>query len=87
MDSKLVKLNEQLKKLIEGKTKIVEKLNSIVGSSLALNSSWDNIAREITQLSVGGGYASVPFYYGLKLHILVGYKIVENDFGETIQII
>lgn len=87
MDSKLVKLNEQLKKLIEGKTKIVDKLNSTVGSSLTLNSSWDEIARKITQLSIGGGYASVPFYNGIKLHILVGYKVVENDFGETIQIV
>lgn len=87
MDSKLVKLNEQLKKLIEGKTKIVEKLNSVVGSSLAVNSSWDEIARKITQLSTGGGYASVPFYNGIKLHILVGYKVVANDFGETIQIV
>ena len=87
MDSKLVKLNEQLKKLIEGKTKIVDKLNSIVGSSLAVNSSWDEIAREITQLSVGGGYASVPMFNGTKLHILSGYKVVKNDFGETIQIV
>ena len=87
MNSKLAKLNEQLKKLIDGKTKIVEKLNSIVGSSLTLNSTWDDIAKEITQLSTGGGYATIPIFNGLKLHILVGYKIVENDFGETIQIV
>ena len=52
-----------------------------------MNSSWDEIAREITQLSVGGGYASVPMFSGIKLHILVGYKVVANDFGETIQIV
>lgn len=87
MNYKLTKLNEQLKKLIDGKTKIVEKLNDIVGSSLTLHSTWDDIAKEITQLSTGGGYAAVPFYNGLKLHILVNYKSVENDFGETIQIV
>ena len=87
MNLKLIKLNEELKKLIEGKTKIVKKLNDTVGSSLTLMSTWKEIEDAISELNVGGGFVAIPSAFGLKIIFLTNYKVVENEFGETLQLL
>lgn len=87
MNSKLTILNGLLNELIEGKTKIVNKLNSTVGSSLTVNSTWDAIEKAIANLNTGAGFAVSPIPYGLKVVFLVNHSVVENDYGETLQLI
>lgn len=87
MNSKLTILNKLLNELIEGKTKIVNKLNGTVGSSLTVNSTWDAIEKAITNLNTGAGFAVIPEGRNLKIVFLVKYTVVENEYGETLQLI
>lgn len=87
MNSKLTILNNLLNELIEGKTKIVNKLNNTVGSSLTVNSTWDAIEKAIANLNTGAGFAVSSSPNGLKIIFLVDYSVVENDYGETLQLI
>lgn len=86
MNSKLTILNNLLNELIEGKTKIVNKLNNTVGSSLTVNSTWDAIEKAVANLSTGAGFAVTSSMFGTKIIFLVNYTVVENDYGETLQL-
>lgn len=87
MNNRLLVLNDLLDKAIEGKTKIVNKLNDTVGSSLTVNSTWDDIEKSIAYLLTGAGFATAVNGIGNAIIFLVRYRVVENDYGETLQLI
>ena len=86
MSNRLLVLNDLLDKAIAGKTKIVNKLNDTVGSSLTVNSTWDDIERTVGTILTGTGYAITSSQFGTKIIFLVRYTVVENDYGETLQL-
>lgn len=87
MNQKINEINNLLSRLVEGKTLVINKLNSVVGSNLTIKSSWKEIEKVIIELSTGKGYAQSPNAYGYKIVFLLNYIVTENEYGETLKIV